>query len=185
MCRPSHALLFWSYLRIGATAFGGGWAALPVFEAELVRRRQWLLPAEVAEAYAISQSVPGVIIVNFAVISGLRISNRSGAILAAFAVALPAFFIILALAAFLGDNWNNRWVNAALDGLRPAVAALVFGAAFRLARTGLRSPLFLLGASASALLLLFRVAGPVPLILMGALLGLAGHAIRRKPEKTP
>ena len=58
MTRPPHLSLFWSYLRIGAFAFGGGLAALPVFEAELVRRRRWLSSADVAEAYAISQSVP-------------------------------------------------------------------------------------------------------------------------------
>ena len=75
MTRPPLHSLFWSFLRIGAGAFGGGMAALPVFEAELVRRRHWLSSAETAEAYAISQSVPGVIIVNFAVLAGLRLSG--------------------------------------------------------------------------------------------------------------
>ena len=77
-------------------------AALPVFEAELVTRRRWLSPSEVAEAYAIAQSVPGVIIVNFAVLSALKISGKRGAILAAFASALPSFAILLAISALLG-----------------------------------------------------------------------------------
>ena len=182
MIRPAYPSLFWSYLRIGATAFGGGWAALPVFEAEIVRRRNWLAPEEVAEAYAISQSVPGVIIVNFAVFSGLRIAGPRGAGLAAFAVVLPAFFIILTLAAFVGGHWDNRWLTGVLSGLRPAVVALIAGAALRLGRTGIRSPLFLLGAAASAALLLFRMLNPVPLILLGAGLGLAGHAWRQRKE---
>lgn len=185
MTRPGYPSLFWSYLRIGATAFGGGLAALPVFEAELVNRRHWLVPAEVVEAYAIAQSIPGVIIINFAVFSALRVAGKRAAVLAAVTVALPAFFIILALAAFFGERWSNRWVAGALDGLRPAVIAIIAGAAIRLGRDGLRSPLFLLAAATGAGLMLGRVLGPVPLILIGAAAGLAAHLFRRRREAAP
>ena len=185
MTRPSLHSLAWSFLKIGAGAFGGGMAALPVFEAEVVRRRRWLAPAEVAEAYAISQSVPGVIIVNFAVLTGLRLAGKRGALVAAVAVALPAFFIILALAALFGGRWENQWIAAALSGLRPAVVALIAGAAIRLGRESLRSPLLLLAAATSAGLMLAKILGPVPLILIGAAAGLALHFVRRKTEAAP
>ena len=185
MTRPPLHSLAWSFLKIGAGAFGGGMAALPVFEAEVVRRRRWLAPAEVAEAYAISQSVPGVIIVNFAVLTGLRLAGKRGALVAAVAVALPAFFIILALAALFGGRWENRWIAAALAGLRPAVVALIAGAAIRLGRESLRSPLLLLAATASAGLMLAKILGPVPLILIGAAAGLALHFVRRKTKAAP
>lgn len=185
MTRPSHLSLFWSYLRIGAFAFGGGLAALPVFEAELVRRRRWLTSADVAEAYAISQSVPGVIFVNCSVLTALRISGKRGAVLAAVTTVLPAFFIILALAALFNGRWDNRWVAAALSGLRPAVVAIIAGAAIRLAREGIRSPLFLAAAAAGAVLMYRHVLEPVQLILVGAAAGLAFHFLRRKPEAAP
>ena len=123
---PLHSI-FWSFLRIGAGAFGGGMAALPVFEAELATRRRWLTPHDVAETYAISQSVPGVIIVNFAVLAGLRLGGKRGALVAALAVALPAYFIILVLAVLFAGRWENRWLAAALSGLRPAVVAIIAG----------------------------------------------------------
>ncbi len=179
MVRPSYPSLFWCYLRIGASAFGGGMAALPVFEAELVNRRHWLTPAEVAEAYAISQSIPGVIMINFAVLSGLRLAGKRAAILAAVTVALPSFFIILLLAALFGDRWENRWVAGALSGLRPAVVAMIAGAAIRLGRASLRSPIGWLLAAAGAALMLARVIGPVPLILTGAGAGLLIHQASR------
>jgi chromate transporter len=182
MIRPTFHSLFWGYLKIGASAFGGGLAALPVFVAELADRRRWLTPGDVAEAYAISQSVPGVIIVNCAVITGLRISGKRGAILAAITVVLPAFFILLALAAFFNDQWENRWVAAALTGLRPAVIAIIAGAALRLGRGRFRSPVFVLAAAASAGLMLAKIVAPVPLILLGAAAGLALHFIRREKE---
>ena len=184
MTHPLHSV-FWSFFRIGAGAFGGGMAALPVFEAELARRRRWLAPADVAEAYAISQSVPGVIIVNFAVLTGLRLSGKRGALVAAVAVALPAFFIILALAALFAGQWENRWVAAALSGLRPAVVAIVAGAAIRLGCAHLRAPLLWLAAAAGAALMYAKILPPVPLILLGAAAGLALHFFRRKKTGAP
>ena len=185
MQRPPLHSVFRSFFRIGAGAFGGGMAALPVFEAELVRRRQWFSPAETAEAYAISQSVPGVIIVNFAVLTGLRFSGKRGAVVAAVAVVLPAFLIILALAALFAGKWDNRWVAAALSGLRPAVVAIVAGAAIQLGLANLRSPLLWLAAAAGAALMLAKILPPIPLILLGAGMGLAIHFARRKGAGSP
>ena len=181
---PLHSI-FWSFLRIGAGAFGGGMAALPVFEAELATRRRWLTPHEVAEAYAISQSVPGVIIVNFAVLTGLRFGGKRGALVAALAVALPAYVIILALAALFAGRWENRWIAAALGGLRPAVVAVVAGAALRLGRGQLRSPFAWLAAAAAAALLFAKLLPPIPLILLGAATGLGLHLARRKGAGSP
>ena len=181
---PLHSV-FWSFLRIGAGAFGGGMAALPVFEAELVRRRKWFSSAETAEAYAISQSVPGVIIVNFAVLAGLRLAGKRGALAAALAVALPAYFTILALAALFAGKWENRWIAAALSGLRPAVVAVVAGAAIRLGRGQLHSPFAWLAAAAGAALLFSNVLPPIPLILLGAGAGLAIYLGRRKKGAAP
>ena len=185
MTRAAIHSLFWSFLRIGAGAFGGGMAALPVFETELATRRRWLTPSDVAEAYAISQSVPGVIIVNFAVLTGLRLAGKRGALVAAIAVALPAYFIILALAALCVGRWENRWIAAALGGLRPAVVAVVAGAALRLGRSQLRSPFAWLAAAAGAALLFAKILPPIPLILLGAGGGLALHGARRKKAVAP
>ena len=63
----------WSFFRVGAGAFGGGWASLPVFAAELAGRRGWFEEGELAEMFALAQSVPGVILVNFAVLAGENI----------------------------------------------------------------------------------------------------------------
>ena len=182
--QPLHSI-FWSFLRIGAGAFGGGMAALPVFEAELATRRRWLTPHDVAETYAISQSVPGVIIVNFAVLAGLRLGGKRGALVAALAVALPAYFIILVLAVLFAGRWENRWVAAALSGLRPAVVAVVAGAAIRLGRGQLRALLAWLAAAAGAALMLAKILPPIPLILLGAGMGLAIHFARRKGAVSP
>jgi chromate transporter len=179
------AALAISFLRIGATAFGGGMAALPIFEAELSRRRGWLTPAQVAEEYAIAQSVPGVIIVNLAVLTALRLDGKRAAVLAAIVVALPSFLVILALAMLLGNRWDSPLIAGALAGLRPAVIALIAAAALRLGRLHLRAPLLILAALAAALLLLGRHIHPIPLIFIGLAAGLVTHLLRRPAAPAP
>ena len=185
MDKPPLHRVFGSFLRIGAGAFGGGLAALPVFEAELSGRRRWFTPAETAEAYAIAQSVPGVIIVNFAVLAGLRLAGKRGAVVAALSVALPAFLIILGLAALFGGRWDNRWIAAALSGLRPAIVAVVAGAAIRIGRARLHNAAGWLAAAIGAGLMLAGVLGPVALILGGAAAGVAFHFAGRRRREEP
>ncbi|MDR0993669.1 MAG: chromate transporter [Verrucomicrobiota bacterium] len=173
-------LLFWSFLRIGASTFGGGMAALPIFEDELVQRRSWLTSEETVEAYALAQSVPGVIAINFAVLAGFRIAGTRGAVAAGIAVALPSFLVILLLAAVLFDQWQNRWIAAALNGLRPAVIALIVAAALRLGRRILHSPLLLALGVGVAALMLCRQISLIPFILAGAGGGLLVYALRQR-----
>ena len=77
------------------------------------------------------------------------------------------------------------WLAAALAGLRPAVVAIIAGAALRLGSVQLRSPLLWLAAAGAAGLLLAKILSPVPVILLGAAAGLAVHLLRRKPEARP
>ena len=184
MSPKSYHSLFWSFLKIGGAAFGGGIAALPVFEAELVNHRHWLTPGEVAESYAISQSIPGVIIVNFAVLTGVHLAGKRGALISAVAVVLPSFFIILAFTLLIGGHWENRWIAGAMSGLRPAVIAIVVGAAIRLGRRTLDSLPLLLAALAGAGFMLARWISPIGLILIGAAAGLAFHFLRRKKKES-
>ena len=93
--------------------------------------------------------------------------------------------ILLALAMFFNGQWENRWVAGAMAGLRPAVIAIIAGAAIRLGRDSIRSPLLLLAAAAGAGLILAKILGPVPLILMGAATGLAVHVLRRNRKEAP
>ncbi len=160
-------------------------AALPVFEAELVNRRHWFTPAEVAEAYAISQSIPGVIIVNFAVLTGLRLSGRAVALFAALAVSMPAFVCLLLIAMYFQNQWNNRWVNAALQGLRPAILALIAASAIRLGKNMTRSPFLLLATLTGTVLLLAKILSPVFLILIGITSGLAFHHLFKMRKSRP
>ena len=87
--------------------------------------------------------------------------------------------------ALFAGRWENRWVAAALSGLRPAVVAVVAGAALRLGRSQLRSPFAWLAAAVGAALLFAKILPPIPLILLGAAAGLALNFARRKGAASP
>ncbi len=183
MVAPSSWQITLSFLRIGVSAFGGGMAALPVFEAELDKRRGWLTRDDITGAYTLAQSIPGVIIINFAVLTGYRLAGKRGAAWATLAVIQPAFFVILALAILLDGQWNNKWVEAVLSGLRPAVIALLAAAAIRLATRFYRSPPAVAAAIATAVLMFCFNISPVWFILVGILVGTTAHALHLKRSR--
>lgn len=119
--------LFWSFLRIGAFTFGGGWAMISLIEREVVDNRQWIGREEFLDLLAVAQSLPGILAVNIAVAVGDRLRGMRGSVCAALGNILPSFLIILTVAVFLTPDLikNNPVVAAIFQGIRPAVVALI------------------------------------------------------------
>lgn len=169
MIRPSLPTLFLAYLKIGCTAFGGGLAALPIFRTELATRRAWLSETTVDELFATAQAIPGVILVNTAVLTALPLRRRPGAVLASIAVVLPAFLLILLLGTWLLAHRDAPWLTSLWFGLRPAVVGLLLATALRLLRTHVRRLAQALLAAAAFVYLLFRPS-PLPVLLAAILM---------------
>ncbi len=173
------AALFWSFLRVGAGAFGGGMAALPVMERELAGRRGWMSPEEVRECFALAQAVPGVILVNFATEAGGRLMGRKGAVAAGVAVVLPAFLLVLALAGVFNTEQGRAWVGKVTVVLQLLVAGLLAWAAWRLAAGELARRKgggrgwgwFAIAAGVAAGMAVWPGAGPLAWLLAGAAAG--------------
>lgn len=116
-----------TFARIGAFTFGGGWAMLSLIEREVVTSKQWLTREEFLDLLAVTQSLPGILAVNFASAIGDRIAGRRGAIAASAGAIAPSFILILAIAIFLTPEIieGNSIISAAFRGIRPAVVALI------------------------------------------------------------
>lgn len=119
--------LFFTFLKIGAFTFGGGWAMISIIEKEIVDKRRWLERSEFLDLLAIAQAVPGILAVNISVVTGDRLKGMKGSIASAAGTILPSFLIILAIAIFLTPEVikNNQVVDAIFKGIRPAVVALI------------------------------------------------------------
>lgn len=177
---PVALQLFLSFFKVGWFAFGGGYAILPLYEAELAERKKWVTHEEILDVYAVGQSVPGVIAINSALLLGYRVGGRVGGLAAAFGVILPAFLVILFVAALLPRFREYRAVQAALMGIRPAVAALIARAAFQMGKHSLKDRVTWGVATLTVVLSLFTTVHPATLIGSSAVLGFALYLFSRR-----
>ena len=90
--------LFISFLKIGAFSFGGGYAAMPIIQSEVVDANHWLTIAEFNDLITISQMTPGPIAINSATFVGIRIAGIKGAIVATLGCIMPSFSLVTLLA---------------------------------------------------------------------------------------
>jgi chromate transporter len=120
--------LLWSFIQIGLYSFGGGYAALPFIQQQVVNIRGWLTLTEFADVITISQMTPGPISINAASFVGRRVGGLLGSIVATFGNVLPSLVIILILAAIFNRYRSLKVMDGILHGLRPAVVALIASA---------------------------------------------------------
>ncbi|WP_422477948.1 chromate transporter [Pleomorphochaeta sp. DL1XJH-081] len=120
--------LFWSFIQIGLLSFGGGYAALPLIQQQVVVEHSWLTIQEFADVVTISQMTPGPIALNAASFVGTQLLGIPGAIIATLGNVLPSLVIVLTLAWFYFRYRNLRTIQGMLYGLRPAVVALIASA---------------------------------------------------------
>ena len=155
----SLSALFRSFFKIGLFTFGGGYAMIPLIEAEIINRRGWLARDEFMELLTLAQSSPGPIAINTSVFIGYKTRGVAGAAAAVCGAVLPSFICILVIAIFFAQVRHNVVVDAAFKGMRPAVVALIVVPTISLARGmhpalavwwfGL-SPIWLIAAGAAA-----------------------------------
>ena len=131
----SYSLLFTTFFKIGAFTLGGGYAMLPIIEADVVDKYHWIKKEEFIDYVAVAQSCPGVFAINLATFVGYKLKGKKGALCTTLGSALPSFLIILAIAMFLHHIMEWHWVEAMFRGIRPAVVALIAAPTFTLAKS--------------------------------------------------
>lgn len=122
--------LFVSFLKVGAFAFGGGYAMIPLISQEVVTYRGWLEIEEFIDVIAISQGTPGPIAINSATFVGFKVAGVIGSITATLGVVLPSFVIMMVLGRLFLRYKEVPVVKHMLSGIRPVVVALILAAAF-------------------------------------------------------
>jgi chromate transporter len=89
-------ILFFTFLKIGAFTFGGGYAMIPLIEREIIDNRKYIEKKEVLDIIAVSASMPGAIAINIATFIGYRVAGYAGSIASILGCVLPSFCIIYA-----------------------------------------------------------------------------------------
>lgn len=163
--------LFWTFLKIGPSTFGGGYAMISTIEHEVVEKRQWMGAREISDIFSIAGSAPGGVGVNSSAFIGYRLGKIPGAVAAVLGITLPTFLILIGLSAGYALLQNEPKMISAFKGINGAVIGLIAVAAYRMGRTSLFDLSTKLVTIASLLLLLFTGLNPIFLILIGLVAG--------------
>ena len=120
--------LFFTFAKIGAFTFGGGYAMIPLIENICVEQKQWITHAEMMDVTVIAETTPGPIAINCATYVGYKQKEILGAIAATFGVILPSFIIIYLISVCLNSFLEISWIKNAFKGIRIAVGILILDA---------------------------------------------------------
>lgn len=122
--------LFAAFLQIGAFSFGGGYAAMPLIQQQVIDQYHWLTISDFTDLITISQMTPGPIAVNAATFVGNQIAGIPGALVATLGCVLPSCVFVTALAWLYTKYSNLSLMQGILESLRPAVVAMIATAGF-------------------------------------------------------
>lgn len=180
--------LFWTFFKIGAFTFGGGYAMLPLIQEEVLNKG-WMSAESIMNFIAVSESTPGPFAINIATYVGAEKAGILGSVCTTLGVVLPSFIVILIVAQFFNKFKNSNPVKGCMSGLRPAVIGMIASAVVSMGKTALFPSGISLEYLTSftficlavifivSLVLALKKVHPIVIILMSASLGIAvGYA---------
>ena len=175
--------IFFTFFKIGAFTFGGGYAMIPLIQRETVEKHGWISDDDILEVVAIAESTPGPIAINAATFIGYRVAGFLGALCATLGVALPSFVVILAISGVLRQFQHIKAVQYAFVGIRAGVLALIVKAFWGMLKKAEKSAVSYAIMLCVFAAVVFWDVSVVLLLLLCALLGLGITAWKGRKAK--
>lgn len=126
--------IFWQFLIIGATSFGG---VVPYLREGLITKNHWVDDKEFVELLSISQSLPGLNATNMAILLGDRLKGWMGAVAGIVGVCLPGGLLMLAVGMFYRIHGDHAFVTGMLKGVAAAASGLLLATVIQLGKKSL------------------------------------------------
>ena len=161
--------LFWSFVKIGFTSFGG-LSMIPLISAEMISHG-WMTAREVSDIVAIAEMTPGPLGLNCATFAGMRAAGLAGAFVANMGALSPTYTLCAVAAVFFDHFRDNKRLGEIMTGVRPACVGMVAGVIVDLVLVNyveagnIHVPSVILGITDLILLLKFHVSIPKVLML--------------------
>jgi chromate transporter len=163
------------FFKVGALTFGGGLTILAFIQDQVVNQLHWITAEEFLEGLAIGQVTPGPVIM-LAAFVGYKVAGVAGATIAAAAIFLPSFLLMLSILSLLDRLRSLAWMRAAMSGISPAVVGAIGLTVVQLAPTAVPDVF-------TTVLLMLTVAGmlfwrmpAVPAVVGGGMLGILARS---------
>lgn len=124
--------LFKTFFLIGLFSFGGGMANMELMRSRVVAQHGWMTTGEFTDIISIAEMTPGPLGINIASFVGTRVAGIPGTLSATLAYVMPSLVIVMVLARFYYKYRNLDGVKGVLNGLHPAIVAMVLAAAIKI-----------------------------------------------------
>ncbi len=164
--------LFITFMKLGVTNFGGGYALLPLLEKEIVEKNGWATKEEITDYYAVGQCTPGVISVNVSTFIGFKLKGVLGGLVATIGFILPSVIIIVLIAALLQNFMDIQIVKHAFNGINICVALLIFKTILGMVKKNIVDTYTLLIFVGVLLLTIFDILPPFITVIICGILGI-------------
>ena len=175
--------LFYTFGKIGAFTFGGGYAMIPLIQREASQKQGWVSDEDILEIVAIAESTPGPIAINAATFVGYRTAGVLGAAAATLGVVTPSFLIILAVSGVLRQFQENVYVRYAFRGIRAGVLALILKAMWGMYKKCKKTTVSYIVMIAAFVLAGILKLPVLPVLMLCAVFGIVTFYLGRKEEK--
>lgn len=129
--------LFFAFIQVGMFSVGGGYAAIPLIQEQIVNIHHLMTMEEFSDLITVAEMTPGPISINSATFVGMRIAGIPGVLLCSIGCIIPSFVICLTLAHFYYKYRTVSGVQVVLGSLIPAVVALIASAGASILMLGL------------------------------------------------
>ncbi len=164
--------LFIGFFRASNFSFGGGPAAIPLIQAEVVNKYKWLNNEEFADVLAIANSLPAPIATKIAGMIGYRVKGWLGALVALIGVFLPTTLIVVFLGGLIMKYSDAPAMQAMLKGVRPVVAVLLAQTAIQMGQKAMTGKVtWIFGIVALVIMFFLPWVHPAFLVITSMLLG--------------
>ena len=130
--------LYTAFFKVGLFTFGGGLAMLPIIEREVVDNKKWATYEELLDYYAVSQSTPGIIMVNVSTFIGYKERGLIGGIISTLGVISPSLIIITLIASLIENFASISYVQSALKGIAAGISAIMISSLIKLGKSSIK-----------------------------------------------
>ena len=129
--------LFFAFIQVGMFSVGGGYAAIPLIQEQIVNIHGLMTLEEFSDLITVAEMTPGPISINSATFVGMRLAGIPGVLICSIGCIIPSFCICLTLAHFYYKYRTVSGVQVVLGAMRPAVVALIASAGASILMLGL------------------------------------------------
>lgn len=174
--------LFASMFVISAFTFGGGYVIVSLMKKKFVDEYGWLSEQEMLDYTALSQSCPGAIAINAAILTGWRVAGFAGMLFAVLGTVLPPLITLSVISMFYSAFASNAYVAMVLDGMQAGVAAVIVDVVLSMGKSVLvqRSTIKNVIMALAFIAVYALDASIILVILCAALVGIGMHLTGRK-----